>query len=291
MTHLAHTRSLDAASAAIRRNVRSQPHSVLAWWHLLSLDAPCVAALWTVLFARVFQVWLPWTAPLALALAVWMLYAADRIADAAAGKGFEERHRFHQRHRVAIAFCWLCCAPVLLLLVLGMPHGLRDGWLLLGVPLAVYVGAVHVLQLHPLPKEPLIGLFFGVAVAMPLLCSGVPPLHLAPDALLFALLCWMNCAAITTWEVQPNGYLDPVTRFLGRQLAASAVVIILLSLCLALGQAASRPISVAVIAGAALLLTLRQHRTRLSQTHVRALADAALVAPVAAWLLLARHMR
>ena len=127
------------ASAAVRE-LPAKPRSALALWHLLSLDAPCIAALWTIFIARSFDVPLPWTAPLALALAVWMLYAADRLADAAAGQSHEERHRFHQRHRVPFAVCWLLCAPVLLWLVAHLPHALRDGWLLLAIPLAAYVG-------------------------------------------------------------------------------------------------------------------------------------------------------
>ena len=54
----------------------------LALWHLLSLDAPTVAALWTWFIASANHIRLPLSSALAMALAVWMLYAADRLMDA-----------------------------------------------------------------------------------------------------------------------------------------------------------------------------------------------------------------
>ena len=86
--------------------------SPLALWHLLSLDAPTVAALWTLFVARSVHLMLPWTAPAAMFLAVWMIYAADRLLDARGlasgswqtgkletGPVLEARHHFHDRQR------------------------------------------------------------------------------------------------------------------------------------------------------------------------------------------------
>ena len=268
------------------RGIAAQKHSVLAMWHLLSLDAPCVAALWTVFVAHIFHVALPWTAPVALAVAVWMLYAADRLADSASGKALEERHRFHHRHSAAFAVCWLACAPLLLWLVMHLPHALRDGWLLLAIPLAAYVGAVHALQLGHVPKEPLIGVFFGMAVAMPVISSEALTRGLAASTVGFALLCWLNCAAIAAWETPSSGYLDPVTRLLGRHFAASATIAIVMSLWLAFHRE-TRLISVAVLFSLFLLLVLDRERARVGRTHLRALADAALLTPAVALVLLA----
>ena len=177
--------STDLTAGAFTRDRPERRASALALWHLLSLDAPCVAAVWTVFLAYTFKVSLPWTAPAALSLAVWMLYVADRLADAAAGKALEERHCFHQRHSAAFAVGWMACVPVLLWLVMHLPHELRDGWLLLAIPLAAYVGAVHTFQLRHVPKEPLIALFFGMAVAMPVISSGVLSEGLAASTGLF----------------------------------------------------------------------------------------------------------
>ena len=57
-------------------------HTALTLWHLLSLDAPTVATLWTLFIARCSHLTLPWTALAAMFTAVWMIYAADRLLDA-----------------------------------------------------------------------------------------------------------------------------------------------------------------------------------------------------------------
>ena len=81
---------------------------VLALWHLLSLDAPTVAVIWTWFVARAEHVRLPWATPAAMGIAVWMLYAGDRLLDARVldgvrtawtGERLEARHLFHYRHR------------------------------------------------------------------------------------------------------------------------------------------------------------------------------------------------
>lgn len=273
------------------RDVPAQSYTVLALWHLVSLDAPCVAALWTLLFARVFHVSLAWTAPLALGLAVWMFYAADRLADATAGNAHEERHHFHRRHRRVFAACWLMAAPCLLVLVIHLPHALRDGWLLLALPLAAYAGAVHAFRLSHVPKEPLIAFFFATAAIMPLLSAGLAMSRIAPAAALFGMLCWLNCAAIAAWESSGKGYVDPLTRLLGQRFLLSAATGVLLSTYLALRHGPSRTVGIAGSTSLVLLLILQQYRGRLDRTHVRALADAALLTPLIFWPLLAWHSR
>ena len=57
--------------------------SPLVLWHLLSLDAPTVAALWTWFIAEACHVHIPLLSTLAMAVAVWTLYAADRLLDEA----------------------------------------------------------------------------------------------------------------------------------------------------------------------------------------------------------------
>ena len=52
-----------------------------AWLHLLSLDAPLVAVLWQLLFTKALRVHLPPVVTLVTALAIWLIYVADRILD------------------------------------------------------------------------------------------------------------------------------------------------------------------------------------------------------------------
>ena len=77
------------------------PYTLLRYWHLLSLDAPTVAALWCWAFRRATRLPLaPWL-PLALAMGTWLFYVADRLLDAQLSPeaALRERHRFHDRHR------------------------------------------------------------------------------------------------------------------------------------------------------------------------------------------------
>jgi len=77
----------------------------LVLWHLLSLDAPTIAVLWTWFVARMTRTAVPWTTEAAMGVTVWLLYAADRLLDTRAldplgdTSEFEARHFFHHRHR------------------------------------------------------------------------------------------------------------------------------------------------------------------------------------------------
>ena len=51
-------------------------HGMPIYWHLLSLDAPTVATLWTIFVARACRVELPASFAGAMFLAVWIIYAA-----------------------------------------------------------------------------------------------------------------------------------------------------------------------------------------------------------------------
>ena len=92
-----------ATATPTKPATRTPTHSPLALWHLLSLDAPTVAALWTWFIARANHLQLPLSATVAMGLAVWMLYAADRLLDAQSTHHdpLEARHLFHHRHHTA----------------------------------------------------------------------------------------------------------------------------------------------------------------------------------------------
>ena len=59
---------------------------VWLWPNLLSLDAPVVALLWQILFARCFHARVELLPSILLVLAVWLIYAADRTIDAWRGR-------------------------------------------------------------------------------------------------------------------------------------------------------------------------------------------------------------
>ena len=78
----------------------------MSWWlwpNVLSLDAPIVALVWHLAFARTYEVPVGEVEAALLGLAVWAIYVADRLLDTARANDSEEtaRHAFHARHRRA----------------------------------------------------------------------------------------------------------------------------------------------------------------------------------------------
>ncbi len=278
-----------AVSAAHPQALPALRHTPLSLWHLLSLDASSVAALWTVFLARSFHVTLPWPAPLALGLAVWMLYAADRLSDAARNDTtLEERHRFHRNHRTAFLGLIAGCVPLLALLVALLPAPLRRAWLLMALPLAAYAAAVHGLRLRRVPKEHLVAIFFALACSAPEWAVAHTAWRvLVPVITMFGAVCWLNCAAIARWEHAPSTTMDAVTAWTARYFRAATLLIAAMATAIALTT--QRETGAAIATAALLLLLLDRVRSRLTPLTLRACADAALLLPLAylpiIWLL------
>jgi hypothetical protein len=213
-------------------------YTALALWHLFSLDAPTVAALWTVFIARCSHIRLPWTEPAAMFLAVWMIYAADRLLDARildatppesrlSPLDIEARHRFHHRHRTAFITAILLTAVALAALLLRLDPRSLHLYVLLATLLAAWMLLIHARPplIHSrraphnptrrLPKELAVGIFFPAAVFIPTLARTSPAPNairflgsganwirptLLPAAILFAALCTLNCLCLYAWE-------------------------------------------------------------------------------------------
>ncbi len=253
----------------------------LVRWHLLSLDAPTVAALWTWFVARCAGLALPWTVTAAMFVAVWLLYAADRLLD---GRGeareseLEARHRFHRAHRgrfaVAMGFGVAVLVPLLAAMA-RLPGSAFRSFVGLGALLAAWFGVIHLVR--PLgslrgAKELAPGLFFGAAVFLPTLIRAPrlrPSLEVA--AIAFGLVCWLNCRLIDRWEHAGVGRGTPVL------VAAVGVVSAALAAVL---PGPMTPVLLAVSLAAAGLLALDRLRGRLERTTLRAAADLALLTPV-----------
>jgi hypothetical protein len=191
-------------------------YSALALWHLLSLDAPTVATLWTVFIARCSHLHLPWTEPAAMFLAVWMIYAADRLLDARlpgtpplvsrlsesrlSSSDLETRHRFHHAHRTAFVTVIVFSSIALAALLHRIDPAALHLYALLATLLAAWMFLIHVppapiaassspspreAPRRPrrtrLPKELAVGIFFPAAVFIPTLARTTP----APAAIHF----------------------------------------------------------------------------------------------------------
>jgi hypothetical protein len=274
----------------------------LALWHLLSLDAPSVAALWTWFLARACQVRLPSASTAAMALAVWMLYAADRLLDARQldsqarrpPAGLEERHVFHHRHRPAFLFGIGVAAILLATLLPRLDIAAIHLYLTEGALLFAWFLILHATHsAHRLPKEIAVGLFFAAAVFIPTVARA-PALRIAllPSAALLTALCGLNCLYIYAWEHPPGSAgsiqtAHPSTRLALRYLApvaATAAVAGLALAALAVARPESHslwPIPVAAAFAAILLIALDRIRYRLAPVTLRAAADLALLTPIA----------
>jgi len=259
-------------------------YNLAHWWHLLSLDAPTVAALWAWFFARAMRLHMPIFPALLLALGTWLLYVADRILDGLReSELLRERHYFHARHRTA----FLATASFLFLLLAWYvltrmrPEALRDD-LYIGIFALLYLFVVHRRAAPPrLPKELAVAILFAAATAVPAwsrISAGKQ--QLAPAILFFALLCWINCVGIEKWE---GGDPHASTRWASLHLRAIVTVIALFSSIAAL-LAPSRGLTtvyLAALLSSGLLFTLDTRSTRLSPLHLRIAADAALLTPLA----------
>src|ERR1035438_3302241 len=90
----------------------------LRLWHLISLDAPTVALVWSLSFAWAARVHLPRWIPILLAFGTWAVYVGDRLLDARSAlrsgnlSPLRERHFFHwRRRRVLVPLA--CTAAIL----------------------------------------------------------------------------------------------------------------------------------------------------------------------------------
>jgi hypothetical protein len=228
-------------------------------------------------------------------LAVWMLYAADRLLDtrlldsqSRQEQHLEARHYFHHRHRNAflagILLASIALAPLLLRLSTEAVHL----YLILGSLLFGYFLVIHATRsAHRFPKEIAVGIFFAAATFIPTVARQ-PALRLAllPSALLFATLCSLNCLFIYAWEHDPrlpntDHPTHIITRFALRHLPLFSSAILLVATTLALlDLSATWPIPMAVALSAILLLLLHLCRHRIPALTLRAAADLVLLTPL-----------
>jgi hypothetical protein len=251
--------------------------SILEMWHLLSLDAPLVAMVWTCLLGWSVEATPTLSEICALGLAVWILYALDRLLDALRGKGqMEDRHRFHRRHWRGFALMLALAVPLESWMVLSLPQNIRVAWLLLGIPLVAYLLQIH-LTSHRLPKEFAVALFFAAACTAPAMVRVGPRPLLAAGAV-FALLCWANCVAIARWE--KDQYPHPMTRWAVRNVRPLCATTVIGAGLLLLSTGAVA-ISLAAAASAlALWAADVSWGGKAPSLRMRVLADAVLLTPV-----------
>jgi len=233
-------------------------------------------------------------------LAVWILYASDRLLDAqnADAATLEERHHFHHRHRrIFISFIALAAVALAALTPEMYPAALRI-YALLGGLLTGWFLIIHTRLAHQrrLPKELTVGIFFSAAIFIPTV-SHRPDLRLpllAP-AVVFAAVCALNCMYLYVWE-HPRDRTNAnwTTRIATHHLSLAVAIILMAAFAgiapPAFPELASKlsfpvlpstwPIAAACVVSTLLLVILNRNRTRISALNLRAAADLALLTPI-----------
>jgi hypothetical protein len=289
-----------ACSPELETRLAQSRNSPLVLWHLMSLDAPAVAVVWTWFAARVTRTALPAATLIAMGLAVWVLYAADRLLDTRAldpigdpGE-FEARHFFHHRHRTAFALGIVAASVALALLLPRLAPDsihlyLTEAALMAGYFLLIHATPRRAGRRHiALPKELMVGPFFAAATFIPTVARHPGTrLALLPDAVLFAALCCLNCLFIYAWE-HPEPRAHWTTNRAIARLPLLASLSIAVSVALAVAHRAWWMYPAACAASGAALLLLDRMRSTFARPTLRAAADAALLTPLLFLLLLAR---
>jgi hypothetical protein len=279
------------SSSQLRSQLRSTRTSPLDLWHLLSLDAPTVAALWTWFIASANHLRLPKVSIPAMFLAVWVLYVADRLLDARLlskhpleAESLEARHHFHHRHRGFFFIGLLLASTALASLLPHLSSQAIHLYLILGGLVLAYFILIHATEsAHRLPKEFAVGICFAAAIFIPTVAQQPDlRLRLLPLALLFASLCSLNCLFIFAWEhdyKQTNAH--PTTRAAMHYLPQLSAVttVIGLGLCL-LDRRAPWSIAAACTLSLFLLLLLHNYRRHIPAITLRAAADLSLTTPL-----------
>jgi len=266
-------------------------------WHLLSLDAPTVAAVWTVFIAHSVGLTLPWESPVAMFVAVWMLYAADRLLDAwplaedSKPAELEARHRFHHKHRKGFLCGIVTAALALAVLLPRMDVAALHLYCLLSALLAAWLLLIHLLpargaDAHRLPKELAVGMCFPAAVFIPTVSRTTLPVHtLLRSAIFLGMVCTLNCLVIYAWEHPDLRRSSWSTRWAAQRLRTLTAAVTAAAIVAAwLGHGALRPIAAACALSAALIGILNLQRAKMNPVNLRAAADLSLLTPVLIYL-------
>lgn len=273
------------------------------WWlwpNLLSLDAPLVAIGWAWLFSRAWGVIsVPWQLWVTLGLAVWMIYALDRLVDAKRGGDLDRRHHFHARFsRIFMAVIFVagifCLHSVML--VLQKPV-FQYGLLIIGLSAGYFV-IVWTQKRNGRPmigKNIVAGLTFaygasaGIHAYSPVL--EISEMFLSTEVLLFGGLCVINMTAIDFLSLEGEEDEDAaaVLNLATLLVGGMAAYMYLSSLkrdtiffheSFYHEQTFYKPFAAGVLVGSACFFLLNQARRKMDQCRYRVLVDLAVLAPV-----------
>ncbi len=273
----------------------SDPVSRPRWWQwptILSIDAPIVCLLWQALIAQSARVPLRWPYVAVLGMSIWLSYAADRWIEGWRldhGLVRTQRHQFYQRRRWLVAAAWLLvfAADVVIALATMDEHELVRGAMLMG-PVLMYLLShqlVHRDRPWRAPKEIVIALLLTGGLAVFLL-SAPDAEGLVASLSAFAIVSFVNCALISSWERDIDRVHGQTSLALDSARAARAITwlpwmaAIAALLLAAGGPAAARPAAICGAASALLLAGVDRLEVTAGWAAARVLADLALTTPI-----------
>ncbi len=276
------------------------------WWlwpNLLSLDAPLVALGWAWMFTKAWGVVsVPYQLWGILGVAVWAIYALDRILDARRGelgRNLARRHDFHRSYEkfflpvIGLGSLWCFYAVLFTTAQTVLYYGF---FVMMCVAVYFYLSARRVRAGDSgIAKNLVAGITFaygasaGVHAYAPVLPFG--DMVFSSEVLLFAALCVVNMTAIDFWylEGEEDGDASAVLN-LGTLLIAGVAMFIYMSTLQRESfffhepyyheQAFYKPFAVGLLVGAASFFLLNQARRRIEEEAYRVLVDVAVAAPV-----------
>lgn len=180
----------------------------IPWWlwpNVLSLDAPAIALAWQEVFARSAGVAISMPERAALFLAVWIVYAADRLADGIrlrVAAGSAHRHRFSRQHFRAMSITVGLAGVAGLVVLPALSFETVLAGAAMGGVVAVYFVWNHLAGSRfgrGWLKEVVVSLVFAAG-------SGLVPLVRHPSGRLvagigaFTIVCLSNCLLIARLE-------------------------------------------------------------------------------------------
>lgn len=265
------------------------------WWQwptILSLDAPAVSVAWQLLLARVADVDLGHAHVAVLGATVWLAYAADRWIE---GWRLDsdaiqtQRHQFYQQQRWPVAILWIIvCVIDLAVALTALTWRDITAGLMLMVPVLLYLLSHQLIHRHRrwrAPKELCVAALMTGGVCVFLLSSSHRA-DVVSSASLFALLCFTNCALISSWERevdlahgQTSLAIDAVTH--GWAIPQLPWLIAVLSAVALFGDVGPpRTVAACALVSAVLLAIVDWLERRAGRRVARVLADVALLTPI-----------
>jgi hypothetical protein len=267
------------------------------WPNFLSLDAPLVAVLWQILLTRDLGTHVRAGEPLVLGLCVWLVYVADRVLDVLRplrGGWEPARKTFYRRYLWIASMAGLCLLSITIPLAYCiLRRSTFYAGLTLTVPVISYFAVIHLLPSGwraRWPRELVVACLFTSGTFLAIWTANHKSIYsLWAPALLFFLLCWINCSAIETWEWQRNTLSQDSAPSGSTRWAAHHITLIGFGIaCLAalFGYMTLAPVrfSGAAFASGIALAGIAVWRRSMPLHTIRVLVDLALCTPLIALL-------